>query len=643
MREIMGKRRGAMSKEAIHPIRCFSGRSGPMILLSAIFLFQACAEDLQLPPAEDGPAWEEVNIPLFAGGVYSMTRGAEGELIVGTRRYDTYGESWGAHIFISRDDGDSWRAGGGGLNPDRAISSLVCKDRRHLFAGMDGGGVFLARDGEADWKQMNNRLADIYITDLAIVPSGDILASTGHGVIYRSSDNARSWAVCDTLGSGSGVCDLFVSVQGTIYAACGGGGIYISGDSGATWNRTGPEYEEIGSVNCFVQDEVGAIFASTYNGVILKSGAPGMPWTVCYTDSLFSGINPVVIDGAGRIIGGLGRGGLIVSGDGGVTWERIGERDIRNHISSMIVTDESLFVGERYGDGELFRSRDQGGSWNVVGWHKHELTGLVIDDAGIMYISTQRGIYKSDDDGKTWASITGDINCFPGNAWIEIHPGGSLFYMGCRLFRSDDRDGTWTMADPLENRSVFSIDIDEAGTVFIGTDAGILCSPDGTAPFEMMEENIIYAGAILSAGNGLVFAANDSGAYLSVDNGASWKHTIEGTRVFSIDIDEAGNVYAASRDGMMISSDTCATWITVRFGGSLEFPFGVFVLPDSRVMTVTSHMRVYVSPIGGKEWTISDADLGEVKWNRFYIAPDGCLYYFGDGLKRLGAAGLDKL
>ena len=635
MRRGMRQPLSTVFREAVTPAqgRFLWRRSARVTILAAMtFLFQACEEDIAFPQPEKVVVWEEIDTGYEAGWINAMTRGMSGEIIVGS----AVGSR--PEVFISRDGGESWEGSGNGLNPNGGISSFACTDEGLLFAGIDEGGVFLSRDGGENWIQMNNRLSDIYITDLAIAPSGDLLASTSHGVIFRSSDNASSWTLCETLSS---VYDLFVSSRGAVYAGSSWDRLFLSEDSGITWAPVQHGQEDIGSVASLAEDIEGTIYASTGAGVIMKSGDPGMPWTVCYADSMARQIRRIIIDEAGRIFGALSSYEFIVSGDGGATWERINNPGGRDNISSMMIYDGSLILGTM--NRGLFRSRDQGQSWNIMGWDKLHINAMVRDRTGVIFLCTDSGVLRSGENEIGWVPITGNLNYGWYNMILGIHPEGYLYNAGNGIYISENRDGRWTRVDSIFGSEVFSIEIDEKGTIFAGTGAGIVRSADASGPFEIVAEDIVDARAIRAAGGGMVFGAGNSGAFMSMDDGLRWERVMEGTRVYSIDIDEAGNVYAAMREGMMISQDTCTTWAASKVGGYGEFPVKVIVLPDSRIMAVTDDCRVFHSSDKGKVWTLFDTGLGRTLPDDFYLSSDGYLYYYGAGLRRLRASELGKL
>jgi photosystem II stability/assembly factor-like uncharacterized protein len=609
-----------------------------MILFTvSLVLFQSCAEDLSLPATDVGPVWETVDVGCAAGRIYVMTKGPNGEIVVGAEGRNESDSR--VEVFISRDGGESWQGSGRGFNPNGGITALACAGDGLIYAGFERGGVFLSKDGGENWVQMNNLLTDIDITDLAIAPSGDILASTSRGVIFRSRDNASSWAVCDTLLSND-IYDLFVSAAGAVYAACGWE-IFVSLDSGSTWAEVEHGVENSGHITALIEDAGGAIYASTDNGIIMKSGGAGIPWGVCFSDSLRRQMAGLATDGDGRIFGAFVQVGLVLSPDGGANWTAIKSPGRNSIVESVMISGGSLLVG---GEG-LFRSIDQGENWNTLGWEDLRIRCMDTDNAGFLYLATDIGIMKSVGSGTGWIPITCDQYRY-GYGWfgrLAIHPLGYLYYLGYGIHISENRDGEWTMIDSTAGVDAYAIDFDEAGTTFATTSAGIFRSQDGLAPFEMVEDKITNAELILAAGEGFVFACGQFGMYASKDNGSSWEHVIEGTGVLSADIDEAGNLYAATGQGMMISQDTCATWTTVKVGYGSDFPWRVIVLPDSRIMAVTYGGKVYLSPAGGTEWEAGGTGTMQISPGYLYLSADGCLYYYGTGLQRLCAGEMGKL
>src|SRR4051812_16289358 len=71
------------------------------------------------------------------------------------------------------------------------VQSMVT-DGSNLFAGSNGGGVFLSTDNANSWSPVNNGLKNLYVKALASSGS-TIVAGTLAGV-FITSNNGNSWS-----------------------------------------------------------------------------------------------------------------------------------------------------------------------------------------------------------------------------------------------------------------------------------------------------------------------------------------------------------------------------------------------------------------------------------------------------------------
>src|SRR4051812_43453471 len=75
---------------------------------------------------------------------------------------------------------------------------------QNIFAGTDGGGVFLSTDSGTTWTPVNKGITNPRITALTI--SGTTVfagASYGYDGLFRSTDNGKNWTIMN-----NGVPDL---------------------------------------------------------------------------------------------------------------------------------------------------------------------------------------------------------------------------------------------------------------------------------------------------------------------------------------------------------------------------------------------------------------------------------------------------
>ena len=137
-------------------------------------------------------------------------------------------------------------------------------------------------------------------------------------------------------------------------------------------------------------------------------------------------------------------GRLRVSGDGGKTFEPIGDlrRSLYGEIAINPCDPKVMLVGTR--EGPCHRSRDGGVTWAPCDGPRGPVLGFHFDRTArgtTMFAATEQGIWRSDDEGRTWAEKTGGL------PWKEVQgfAGGSNddgIILYCTV-KSVNRDGTF--------------------------------------------------------------------------------------------------------------------------------------------------------------------------------------------------------
>ena len=109
----------------------------------------------------------------------------------------------------------------------------------NLFAGTQGGGVFLTTNNGTNWNAVNNGITGngMYVYSLAVMGT-NLFAGTSIG-IYLSTNNGTSWAEVNNGLSGGSVyafavsgTNIFAATQVFDYPT---GGIFLSTNNGTSW------------------------------------------------------------------------------------------------------------------------------------------------------------------------------------------------------------------------------------------------------------------------------------------------------------------------------------------------------------------------------------------------------------------------
>jgi photosystem II stability/assembly factor-like uncharacterized protein len=136
----------------------------------------------------------------------------------------------------------------------------------NLFAGTQGGHVFLSSNNGTSWSNADSGLANTDVWSLAV--SGiNLFAGTYGSGVYLSTDDGTSWNDVDSGLTNAKVVSLDVS--GTnLFAGTYGGGAFLSTNNGKSWSNVDLGLTNLNVVS-FASDG-GSLFAGTWYGGVWK-------------------------------------------------------------------------------------------------------------------------------------------------------------------------------------------------------------------------------------------------------------------------------------------------------------------------------------------------------------------------------------
>lgn len=212
-----------------------------------------------------------------------------------------------------------------------------------------------------------------------------ILVGTTYGGILRSDDNGQSWYQTNKGIGANHVARLWHSPEGYILASTPNNGVYRSDDNGLSWSLAGLEGEPISS---FAQLRNGKILLGTYRGVFISDNGRA-PWSESSEGLTNRVIEQVLVAPNGNVLAG------------------------------------GYLVGP-CAPGGMFLSKDNGKSWNKVGFEGLHVKSLQLAPSGAIYAATWcGGVFVSNDNGENWSTFnTGlDQQCVQG---LAITPNGRM-------------------------------------------------------------------------------------------------------------------------------------------------------------------------------------------------------------------------
>ena len=213
-----------------------------------------------------------------------------------------------------------------------------------------------------------------------------------------------------------------------------------------------------------------SILAGTNSG-IYKSYDLGLTWE--YLGLSGNDVYYITVEGQDIYASTWGNG-LLKSSDGGTTWSPLTNGIGTSYITSTFINGTDIFVCT---DDGLYVS-------NIVSPDFTKLTGI---NTGINYIyindsslfaAAYDGVYKSDDYGSTWSSIS----AFTGlNVWQVMNSEGLLYATtsGNGLMVSDDGGLTWDTDPGIPETNVNIIFVNE-NIRYVCSNSGIYISANGS-------------------------------------------------------------------------------------------------------------------------------------------------------------------
>jgi photosystem II stability/assembly factor-like uncharacterized protein len=407
---------------------------------------------------DDGKTWVQSLTGLTTPLLGALAVSGKGALLAG---------SLSGELFSSFDYGESWD---GGVIPSESKGTITClaiSPNYHVdgcaFAATDGAGLLVTRNSGHIWEDSSFGLGSGTVLAVATVPDWSrremMFAATVDGV-FISLNGGRAWRETELELDDDAVDVLVVSPDfahdHTVFAGTENGSLYRSTDSGRTWDLITDSISE-GPINCLWLDPDFCNSHRLLVGVgsnILLSKDNGDTW------ELVSNCQDSILAIAGNdrlVIAGLQDSGVLVSVDGGTTWDSSADSLAARGFSKLIALPDCLFVlGPQEG---ISYSQDSGQSWSRLPGLDPYLpvtTFIVNSPDELLVVSQSTGILHTADRGVTWQIV----HQAEGIRVVSIASGGYGLAgtVDGKLLATYNDGGDWTeVTSPCENQEVLNI------------------------------------------------------------------------------------------------------------------------------------------------------------------------------------------
>ncbi|MEE8348306.1 MAG: hypothetical protein V3R94_01965, partial [Acidobacteriota bacterium] len=406
------------------------------------------------------------------------------------------------------------------------------------------------------------------------------------------------------------------------------GQIYVSKDSGENWGKLIPGINRRHLVVdnlAFDPSDPRTLYAATWElnsdkGWLWRSRDSGQSWEEVPLGRFRSAIRAIAIAPSDSQTIALGISeGVIVSRDGGQSWDRItrGYRSLYNAESlAFDPTDaETLYVGTwRLG----WKTTNLGKKWNAI----HE--GMIFDsdmfsvlvnpeDPQILYASACTGIYRSGNGGLKWTKLKKGL---PTEArrtrTLHLDPSDpDTVYAGTTLGLFGSHDGGISWQKLTSDVVVNSVAVHPGNNqiILVGTDdAGIMKSSDGGSTFQSANRGFIHRQVAALASDptreGTYYANISSdgqygGFFYSLDHGLNWSAANEGLEDTESTIDHilasraSREVFLATPKGVFAGIPSQPPWHKIEATAELKVHDMVFANTNESSLFLATSQGVY--------------------------------------------------
>ncbi len=549
--------------------------------------------------SDKGKNWLKVSSGLENTNVTCIEITAGGKMYAGT---------FGGGVFFSNNGGINWTAVNGGGLTNLYVKAIGIYGKNKLIAGTMGSGVFKTTDNGQSWTQINEKLFNYDINAIVIAKDTSFVIGTNGGGVYRSMNRGDYW-----IPTGSGlkslvITDMVKNKDGDIFATTLGGGVHVSLQNGSGWqvyfNRDNMPAE--GScIAMLTSDEpiVGTYGRGVVRLDVLYAGVPGQsPWR--NTERTYFGVNDIVVDSKGDVYSAQPFNGIMLSEDGGYTYkDTIVGFDIpfqgRNIEPLLAYGKNNLLVTSV--NGGIYRSTDKGNSWNEEAADGITVHCYYRDNAGKLYAATADGAYISDDEGASWTKLNWSNEIYS----IAANNKGQIFIGDSAIRKSTDGGNTWT--EKGYNADVFKMEFIELGpngNIYCNMSrgqsdppgsVGLFSSTDDGETWNLLVNDQDYMIMNLYFRNGKMYAASGQGLIISSNGGTSWVTRDFGfptNLVGNLGFTNSGSILAQDiiKNWFMRSRDDGITWDTLNFGKAESAIGAIQVSEDGDIYITTSNI-----------------------------------------------------
>ncbi|MBI5652215.1 MAG: AAA family ATPase [Chloroflexi bacterium] len=319
--------------------------------------------------ADGGTAWSPLKNPAGDLPMTALGLGEKNSLYTGTAR----------GVWKSNDDGANWQMLNEGLVNSSVHTLLFTPGKPGTLIAATRYGIALSRDRGATWRDAQG-LKDPYIGSLTRDPANAsiLYAGTQGGSIFVSRDGGETFSLlADNLANNAPISSLLVwqapANTSDLYAGTQGGGLYKSADNGARWEKQTNGLSNVARVTALAFAPPATIYAGTERGLFaLDVSKPGGAWqAIIAPNSPGDEVRVIAID--------------------------------PQNAQTLLIGHATTGLYRKTGDNPQWQELGLGSAGGRVRYHTIAFNpGMT----GVIYVGTDRGVYRSEDNGASWSAAS---------------------------------------------------------------------------------------------------------------------------------------------------------------------------------------------------------------------------------------------
>ncbi len=420
----------------------------------------------------------------------------------------------GNHSLLSKplDSGSVWVGG--------PVAQVVAASGGNAIAGT-GSSLIRSSNNGASWQAVKIAGLDFAAWGVAFAPTHSNVAYAGENAapfrVARSTDGGASFVVVGSIPTQSPIFSIAVEAgTGDRLLAATDDGVFQSVDGGVHWNllpRSG-DFPSRPAAGVLFDASVASVRYIKSADVRQRSSDSGATWDTLASFST-NPASPVLTSPThtGLVFavaaGPLQSSVLLRSLDGGASWEPSMTFTRDSGLRAMLPGDapSEYFLFEQRTDTTVYRSTDEGATWNQIGVISGKEaqvarsgTGPLVLYAGVNAPVGVAGLFRSTDHGATWQAVVTDDLSGPVSA-VAVDPTNSqrvfvayAYPDGARILRTDNGGATWTPVwNAMPSTVARSILISPADPprVFVGTSTqGVFASTDAGGTWSALDAGL---------------------------------------------------------------------------------------------------------------------------------------------------------